>query len=71
MLTPGRAGTCPGAMTLPPGALRWLLGGFSIKPQPGAAGELKALVLSLSKMLLPSTCERSLACPVTGTIEHF
>lgn len=50
-------------MALPPGALQWLLGGFSIKPQPGAAGELKTLVLSLSKMLLPSTCKRSLACP--------
>lgn len=35
------------------------------------AGELKTLVLSLSKTLLPSTCKRSLACPSTGTTEHF
>lgn len=71
MLTPERAGTCPGAMALPPGALQWLLGGFSIKPQPGAAGELETLVLPLSKILLPSACKRSLACAATGTAEHF
>lgn len=58
-------------MVLLPGALQWLLGGFSIKPQPRAAGDLKILVLFLSKMLLPSTCKTSLACPSTGMNEHF